>query len=257
LLSLLGGTAGLLLSVWLTDALTAILPEGTPRVEQIGLDYGVLAFAMAISALTGILFGLAPALQASKQDVSGSLKEGGRAGEGHRRTGARSLLLVGEVALSLVLLIGAGLLIKSFMRLQEVRPGFNPNNVLISSIALPGAKYNATGQRPEFFRQLAERLEQLPGVQAVGGGINLPLGASDYAIGRAFIPKGGRTPRTNPSARATTRSPATSSARFRFPCSPGASSKCATTERRRKLSSSTKRSRNASTALRRERSANA
>jgi putative ABC transport system permease protein len=190
LLSLLGGTAGLLLSVWLTDALTAILPEGTPRVDQVGLDYGVLAFAIGISALTGILFGLAPALQASKQDVSGSLKEGGRAGEGHRRTGARSLLLIGEVALSLVLLVGAGLLIKSFMRLQEVRPGFNPKNVLISSIALPGAKYNATGQRPEFFRELAERLEALPGVQAVGGGINLPLGASNYGIGRALIPEG-------------------------------------------------------------------
>jgi putative ABC transport system permease protein len=190
LLSLLGGTAGLLLSVWLTDGLTAILPEGTPRVEQIGIDYGVLAFAIGVSALTGILFGLAPALQASKQDVSGSLKEGGRAGEGHRRTGARSLLLVGEVALSLVLLVGAGLLIKSFMRLQEVRPGFNPNNVLISSVALPSAKYNATGQRPEFFRQLAERLEALPGVQAVGGGINLPLGASNYGIGRGFVPDG-------------------------------------------------------------------
>ena len=190
LLSLLGGTAGLLLSVWLTDGLTSMLPEGTPRVEQVGLDYGVLAFAIGISALTGILFGLAPALQASKQDVSGSLKEGGRAGEGHRRTGARNLLLVGEVALSLVLLVGAGLLIKSFMRLQEVRPGFDPNNVLISSVALPGAKYNATGQRPEFFRQLGDRLMTLPGVEAVGGGINLPLGASNYGIGRGFVPEG-------------------------------------------------------------------
>jgi putative ABC transport system permease protein len=101
-----------------------------------------------------------------------------------------------------VLLVGAGLLIKSFMRLQEVRPGFNPNNVLISSIALPSAKYNATGQRPEFFRQLAERLEALPGVQAVGGGINLPLGASNYGIGRAFVPEG-RTHTTDESVAAS------------------------------------------------------
>ena len=190
MLSLLGGTAGLLLSVWLTDLLTAMLPEGAPRVEQVGIDYRVLAFALGVSALTGIIFGLAPALQASKFDVSSSLKEGGRTGEGHRRTSARSFLLIGEVALSLVLLVGAGLLIKSFVRLQDVRPGFDPHNVLITSVALPGAKYNGTGERPEFFRQLKERLEVLPGVQAVGGGINLPLGASNYGIGRAFVPEG-------------------------------------------------------------------
>ena len=190
LLSLIGGTGGLLLSVWLTDVLAAILPEGSPRLEEVGVDYRVLAFAIGISAMTGIIFGLAPALQASKLDVSGSLKEGGRSGEGHRRTNARNVLLVGEVALSLVLLVGAGLLIKSFLRLQEVNPGFNPNNVLITSIALPGAKYNSEGQRPEFFRQLTERLQSSPGIEAVGGGINLPLGASNYGIGRAFIPEG-------------------------------------------------------------------
>ncbi len=190
LLSLVGGTGGLLLSVWLTDVLSAMLPEGTPRVEQVGVDYGVLAFALGVSALTGIIFGLAPALHASKLDVSDSLKQGGRTGEGNRRTNARSLLLIGEVALSLVLLVGAGLLIKSFLRVQEVQPGFNPRNVLITSVALPSAKYNSTGQRPEFFRQLAERLKSSPGVQAVGGGINLPLGASNYGIGRAFIPEG-------------------------------------------------------------------
>ncbi|MFL6584601.1 MAG: FtsX-like permease family protein, partial [Chthoniobacterales bacterium] len=137
----------------------------------------------------GMIFGLAPALQASKLDVSRSLKEGGRAGEGHRQTSARSLLLIGEVALSLVLLIGAGLLIKSFVRLQEVRPGFNPHNVLMASVAVPGLKYKEQ-QRPEFFRQLIDRLQASPGVQAAGGGVNLPLGASNYAIGRAFIPEG-------------------------------------------------------------------
>ena len=189
LLSAIGGTLGLLLSVWLTDLLRSIMPEGVPRMDHIGVDYRVLGFAIAISALTGFIFGLVPALQASKLDVSGSLKEGGRTGEGHRRTSARSLLLIGEVALSLMLLIGAGLLIKSFLRLQEVRPGFNPHHVLVTSLALPGAKYNDQ-QRPEFFRRLVQRLEVLPGVQAVGGGITLPLGASNYEIGRAFIPEG-------------------------------------------------------------------
>jgi putative ABC transport system permease protein len=189
LLSAIGGVAGLLLSIWLTDALVSMLPEGAPRVDQIGIDYRVLAFAFGVAAITGIIFGLAPALQASKLDVSSSLKEGGRTGEGHRRTSARSLLLIGEVALSLMLLVGAGLLIRSFVRLQEVRPGFNPHNVLVACLALPGAKYKEE-QRPEFYRQLVERLENLPGVQAAGGGVNLPLYASNYAIGRGFIPEG-------------------------------------------------------------------
>ncbi len=189
LLSLIGGVAGLLLSLWLTDVLISMLPEGAPRVDQVGIDYRVLGFALGVSALTGIIFGLAPALKASKLDVSNSLKEGGRSGEGHRRTSARSLLMIGEVALSLVLLVAAGLLIKSFVRLQEVRPGFNPHNVLMACIAIPGAKYTQA-QRPEFFRQLIERLENSPGVQAAGGGVNLPLYASNYAIGRGFIPEG-------------------------------------------------------------------
>jgi putative ABC transport system permease protein len=189
LLSAVGGIAGLLLSVWLTDVLMSIVPEGAPRLDQVGIDYRVLTFALGISALTGIFFGLVPALHASKLDVTSALKEGGRSGEGHRRTSARSLLLIGEVALSLMLLVGAGLLIKSFLRLQEVRPGFNAHNVLIANVALPGAKYKDQ-QFVEFFRQLKERLEAAPGVQAVGGNVNLPLNASGYGIGRGFIPEG-------------------------------------------------------------------
>jgi len=189
LLSFIGGVAGLFLSVWLTGILVSMIPEGEAPLDHVGIDYRVLMFVLVVSVLTGIFFGLAPALQASKLDVSSSLKEGGRSADGHRRTSARSLLLIGEVALSLVLLVGAGLLIKSFIRLQEVRPGFNPHNILIGSVALPGAKYKAE-QRPEFFRQLLERLEAAPAVQAVGAGINLPLGASQYQIGRSFIPEG-------------------------------------------------------------------
>jgi putative ABC transport system permease protein len=189
LLSAIGGIVGVLLSIWLTQVLIAMVPEGAPRVDQVGIDYRVLTFALGVSALTGILFGIVPALQASKLDVTSALKEGGRGAEGHRRTSARSLLLIGEVALSLMLLVGAGLLIKSFLRLQEIRPGFNPHNVLMASVALPGAKYKDQ-QFVEFFRQLKQRLEVVPGVQAVGGAINLPLAASGYSIGRGFIPEG-------------------------------------------------------------------
>ena len=189
LLSVIGGVVGLLLSVWLTQALLSIVPEGAPRLDQVGIDYRVLTFALGVSALTGILFGIVPALHASKLDVTSALKEGGRTGEGHRRTSARSLLLIGEVALSLMLLVGAGLLIKSFLRLQELQPGFNAHNVLIANLALPGAKYKDQGF-VEFFRRLEERLEAVPGVQAVGGSVNLPLNASGYMIGRGFIPEG-------------------------------------------------------------------
>ena len=189
LLSAIGGIAGLILSIWLTDLLMSMLPEGAPRLEHIGIDYRVLAFALGVSGLTGVLFGIVPALQASKLDVTSALKEGGRSGEGPRRTSARSLLLIGEVALSLMLLVGAGLLIKSFLRLQEIRPGFNAHNVLIANLALPYPKYQYE-QFEEFFRQLKERLEAAPGVQAAGGSMNLPLNASGYAIGRGFIPEG-------------------------------------------------------------------
>src|SRR3989440_4869896 len=189
LLSAIGGVAGLILSIWLTDLLMSMLPEGAPRLEHIRIDYRVLTFALGVSALTGILFGIVPAFQASKLDVTSALKEGGRSGEGHRRTSARSLLLIGEVALSLMLLVGAGLLIKSFLRLQEVRPGFNAHNVLIANLSLPYPKYRYE-QFEEFFRQLKERLEAAPSVQAAGGGMSLPLNASGYAIGRGFIPEG-------------------------------------------------------------------
>ena len=190
LLSAIGGAAGLFLSIWLIDLLMSMLPEGAPRIDQVGIDYRVLTFALGVSALTGILFGIVPALQASKLDVTSALKEGGRSGEGHRRTSARSLLLIGEVALSLMLLVGAGLLIKSFLRLQEVRPGFNAHNVLTAHLSLQGPKYKNDQQYVEFFRQLKERLEADPGVQAVGGSVNLPLEVTGYAIGRGFIPEG-------------------------------------------------------------------
>ncbi|HXM74972.1 MAG TPA: ABC transporter permease [Chthoniobacterales bacterium] len=190
LLSAIGGGLGLLLSVWLIQLLISFSPPDSPRFSEANLDYRVLAFTLAISVFTGVIFGLAPALQASKLDVSSSLKEGGRTGENYRRTSARNLLLIGEVAMSLVLLVGAGLLIKSFMRLQEVKPGFNPDRVLIASISLPAAKYKEEQQRVDFYRALLERLAAVPGVKAAGAGVTLPLRASNYSIGKAFIPEG-------------------------------------------------------------------
>jgi putative ABC transport system permease protein len=190
LLSTIGGALGLMLSFWLSKLLISISPPDSPRFSEAHLDYRVLAFTLAISVFTGLIFGLAPALHASKLDVSGSLKEGGRSGEGYRCTNARSLLLIGEVAMSLILLVGAGLLIKSFVRLQEVKPGFNPERVLIASLSLPGAKYKEDQHRIDFYRALIERLKTFPGVKAVGAGVNFPLQASGYAIGRSFIPEG-------------------------------------------------------------------
>lgn len=190
LLSLIGGVLGLFLSVWLTDLLISLNPPDSPRFGEVNLDYRVLCFTVAISVLTGLVFGLVPALQSGKLDVSSSLKQGGRTGEGTRRTSARSLLLIGEVALSLMLLVGAGLLIKSFLRLQEVKPGFNAQNVLITSLSLPGAKYKENAQRVQFYRTLIERLKALPGVQSAGAGVSLPLSASGYNIGRGYIPEG-------------------------------------------------------------------
>jgi putative ABC transport system permease protein len=190
LLSAIGGGLGLLLSLWLIQLLIAISPPDSPRFNEANLDYRVLAFTLAISVFTGVIFGLAPALQASKLDVTSSLKEGGRTGENYRRTNARSLLLIGEVAMSLILLVGAGLLIKSFIRLQEVKPGFNPERVLIASLSLSGANYKEDQQRVDFYRALTEQVGTLPGVQAAGAGVNLPLRASNYSIGRGFIPEG-------------------------------------------------------------------
>lgn len=190
LLSMIGGALGLILSFWLTELLVSLTPPDSPNFSGPVLDYRVLAFTIVISLFTGILFGLAPAFQASKLDVSSSLKEGGRSSESYRHSSARSLFLIGQVALSLMLLVGAGLLIQSFLRLQEVKSGFNPEKVLTASISLPAAKYKGDQQRIDFFQTLIERVRSLPGVQAAGAGVTLPLVANGYSIGKSFIPEG-------------------------------------------------------------------
>jgi putative ABC transport system permease protein len=176
LLSLMGGVLGLLLAVWGIDFLLALGPTKVPRIEGVRLNWMVLGFTMSLSVLTGIIFGLVPALQASKPDLNESLKETERgASGGVGRVRARGLLVISEVALALVLLIGAGLLIKSFVRLQRVELGFNPENVLTMQLSLPFANYKEPNQVTAFYTQLTERVRHLPGVQAVGIVSRLPL----------------------------------------------------------------------------------
>ena len=176
LLSVLGGGLGLLLAMWGVDLLVAMIPASVPRSQEIGLDGRVLGFTFGISILTGILFGLAPTLQATKLDLNDSLRENGRGSTaGIRRNRVRSVLVVSEIALSLMLLVGAGLLIRSFQQLREINPGFKPENVLTMSFALPEAKYKDADSQAAFFRQLTERVAALPGVASVGVVDPLPL----------------------------------------------------------------------------------
>ncbi len=180
LLSILGGASGLLLATWGLSLLTAASPADLPRVDQIGLDKNVLGFSLLVSILTGILFGLTPALQASKVNLNEVMKEGTRGssgGSGRKRM--RSALVVCEVALSLVLVIGAGLLIKSFIRLVSTDPGFDPDRVLAMSLPLSNSKYPTPEQKGRFFQEVIKRVSELPGVEAAGVTTLLPIGGGD------------------------------------------------------------------------------
>jgi putative ABC transport system permease protein len=192
LLAALGGAVGLALSLMLTKFLIAIGPADVPRLDEVGLDVRVLGFTVGVVGLVGLLFGLAPALQVSKTDLNDVLKEGGRgSSEGHGRNRVRSLLVVSEIALSVLLLIGAGLLIKSFVLLRDVNPGFEPENVLTMRVAFFDPRYYRDIQlQPTFFRELTSRVSALPGVEAAGGTVSLPLGGSDFGVGRSFVPEG-------------------------------------------------------------------
>jgi predicted permease len=175
-LALLGGGVGLLLAVGIVELLVSVNPGNLPRAHEIGIDLRTLGFTLSISLLTCMVFSLAPAWQTSKLDLNESLKEGGRGTSvSFRRFSLRSVLLVSEVALSLALLIGAGLMIKSFTRLLQVDPGFDPRGVLTMQIPLPQSKYAEIQQRAFFFEQALERIRRLPGVQSAGMTSVLPL----------------------------------------------------------------------------------
>jgi putative ABC transport system permease protein len=175
LLSLGGGALGLLVAWWGVEALVALSSDNIPRVKEVGIDGRVLGFTMLVSLLTGVVFGLIPAIHASRTDLNETLKEGGRSAATALGQWARRALVVFEVAIALFVLIGAGLMIKSFMRLSEVDPGFKPENVLTMQVALTQGKYPEAAQRVNFFRQMIHRLEALPGVQAVGTISELPM----------------------------------------------------------------------------------
>ncbi|HEY7545274.1 MAG TPA: ABC transporter permease, partial [Blastocatellia bacterium] len=180
-LALAGGSLGVMLALWGTDLILALNQEGITRITQTSIDGRVLIFTLLSSLATGAIFGLIPALAASKVSLTESLKEGGRGSAGslrHNRT--RSALIISEVALALVLLVGAGLLVQSLIRLQRVNAGFDTNNVLTFTVSLPGRKYNAQ-QTVAFYNQLIDRLAALPGVNAASIVSHLPL-AGDTGV---------------------------------------------------------------------------
>ena len=170
----------MLLAHWGIDLLVALKPANLPRLAEIGLDRNVFAFTLGLSLLTGIVFGLAPALQASKSDVNDALKEGSRgASGGPSRQRMRSFLVVSEVALSLVLLIGAGLMIRSFARLLAVDPGFKADHVMTEEVSLPDSKYPTNNKQAAFFQRVEEGLRTIPGVQFAAVASYLPFDGSD------------------------------------------------------------------------------
>ncbi len=182
ILAFAGGAIGLLLALWGVALMMKLLPHDFPRVGEINLDWRVLAFTLLASVLTGILFGLAPALQTSKTDVQESLKESGRSSSGGRRHNRlRNLLIVGEVALSVVLLVGAGLLFRSFLRLQAVDTGFTSQQLLTVQLSPAGSNYRRDADYISFYSQAIERVSAIPGVEAVGAINTLPLGKGPTA----------------------------------------------------------------------------
>jgi putative ABC transport system permease protein len=198
LLALAGGAAGLLLALWGIGLVESLGSRVTPLLAGVRVDYGVLAFTAAVSVLAGIAFGLAPALQVSSPDLNETLKAGGRSGDGGGR-GARlrSALIVAEMALALVLLAGAGLLIKSVVRLRAVDAGFNTSNLLTMNLALPSSRYPDGAARAAFFERLARKVGSLPGVEAAAFTSVLPLSGSfdgrALAVEDAPVPRGQET----------------------------------------------------------------
>ena len=175
LLSVAGGALGFLFALWGLDLLLAVTPEQLLPLGGVRLDGRVLGFTLGIALLTGLVFGLLPALLASRPNLTESLKEGGRGGEGTRRARARSVLVAAEIALALVLLICSGLMIRSLGRLLEVSTGFDANNLLTVRLSLPGSKYGQDAQRINFFRELIARVQRIPGVVAAGANAFVPF----------------------------------------------------------------------------------
>ncbi len=205
LLALVGGGLGLAIARWGVKLLVAVSPNSIPRASEIGLDGRVLLFTCAVSLLTGIVFGLVPAWQASKPDLNETLKESARGTSGGlKRQYMRSTLVVLEVAVALVLLIGGGLLIRSFYRLMQVNPGFRLEKLLSFSVNLPSARYSEQQQVVGFYTNLLDRLKALPGVESVAATSGLPLGnngwQTSFSIEGRPEPEPGKWPLTEAAA---------------------------------------------------------
>ena len=200
LLSLAGGALGLLVSVWGVRALARAIPDDFSRFipgwHNLVINRTAFAFTLIVSVITGLVFGLIPAMQSTRTNFNEALKEGGKGSPGkasHNRS--RNILVVAEVALSLVLLIGAGLMIRSFVGLLRSDLGVNPTNVLTMQVSLPNEKYGKVETRRDFYNQLVDRIEALPGVTRIGGVGNLPMGGSNSShgierIGQTVFPRG-------------------------------------------------------------------
>ncbi len=202
LLSLLGGGLGLLLASWLTDLLLSLVPATLPRLDEVRLDGAVLGFSLALSLLTGLVFGIAPAWQASRSDVFEPLKEATRGSSaGRRQHRFRNVLVVGEIALALVLLAGAGLMARSFLRLSRVEPGFRPDHLLSARLVLPRVKYPESVAIIAFADRLLPAVAALPGVVSVGLVNPLPLTGegwqTDYWVEGRPAPTRGEVPNSD------------------------------------------------------------
>ncbi len=182
LLSLVGAAAGLLLAVWGVDLLTKLQPQGIPRLDNVRVDGTIVLFTIATAIVTGVLFGLAPAFSATR-GLADALKDSGRGAVGPRGgRRVRAVLVVAELALAVMLLAGAGLLLRSFMKLQAVDPGFKVEQALTFDLTLPDSRYQEDARRVAFFDALMPRLRGLPGVEAVSAVMGLPLSGMDFNI---------------------------------------------------------------------------
>jgi putative ABC transport system permease protein len=176
LLASAGGMVGLLLAVWGVQGLVLIAPPSVPRLDAVGIDLRVLGYTVGVTLLTGILFGLAPALHAVRGDLTGALTDGGRAGTaGRGRQRVRHALVTGQVAVALVLVTGAGLLVQSFLRLRQVDPGFVPERLLTARVELSPVRYDSNDVRRRFYENLLGRLRSIPGVRSAAAARALPM----------------------------------------------------------------------------------
>ena len=198
LLALVGGALALLAALWGTDLLVTLIPHDFPRRADIRIDAWVLTFTFGLSFLTGLLFGLPPALHASETNLQESLKESSRTSASASRQRLRSFFVVAQVALALVLLVGAGLLLRSFQELLRVDPGFRPENVLTFNLSLPEARYPQASQRLAFYSQALERIRALGGVEAAGATTTPPFGDSLLDTGFTVVGRPAPPPAERP-----------------------------------------------------------